>query len=198
MKWKFSFQVLLTAIALAACQSTPPPPEAAARPSDAVTLRAGDVIRIAFPGAPNLDTQQQIRRDGKIALPLAGEIQAAGLSPSQLGDQIARLYASQLVTKEVSVTVVSSSFPVFVTGAVIKPGKVLADGPITALQAVMEAGGPDYAKANLKSVVVIRQEDGQTKHYSLNLKAVLDGRQNSSFYLRPSDVVYVPERFSWF
>jgi polysaccharide biosynthesis/export protein len=198
MKWKFSLQLLLMAIALTACQSTKPPPETSLPPSETVTLRGGDIIRIAFPGAPNLDTQQQIRRDGKIALPLAGEVQAAGLSPAQLGDEIVRLYSSQLVTKEVTVTVVSSSFPVFVTGAVIKPGKVLADGPMTALQAIMEAGGPDYAKANLKAVVVIRHEDGQTKHYSLNLKAVLEGKQSSTFYLRPSDIIYVPERFSWF
>jgi polysaccharide biosynthesis/export protein len=198
MKWKISFQLLLIALAFTACQSTKPLPEASVPPSDTVTLRGGDIIKIAFPGAPNLDTQQQIRRDGKISLPLAGEVQAAGLSPAELGDQIVRLYSSQLVTKEVTVTVVSSSFPVFVTGAVIKPGKVLADGPMTALQAIMEAGGPDYAKANLKAVVVIRHEKEQAKHYSLNLKAVLDGRQSSTFYLKPSDIVYVPERFSWF
>jgi polysaccharide biosynthesis/export protein len=198
MKWNFALALLLLTVAFAACQSPSALPPVSIAPSDTVSLREGDIIKIAFPGAPNLDSQQQIRRDGKIALALAGEVQAARLSPAELGNEIARLYSSQLVTKEVTVTVVSSSFPVFVTGAVVRPGRILADGPLTALQAIMEAGGPDYAKANLKAVVVIRHEGSQAKHYNLDLKAVLEGKQTSTFYLNPSDIVYVPERFSWF
>jgi polysaccharide export outer membrane protein len=166
--------------------------------SEAITLRAGDVLRIAFPGAPNLDTTQPIRRDGKIALSMVGEVSAAGLSPADLQAEIVKLYASQLVSKEVTVTVVSSSFPVFVTGAVLRPGKILADHALSALEAVMEAGGFDYAKANLSGVAVIRQETGGVKKYTLDLKRVLDGKESETFYLQPSDIVYVPEKFSWF
>jgi protein involved in polysaccharide export with SLBB domain len=96
------------------------------------------------------------------------------------------------------VTVVSSSFPVFVTGAVLRPGKILADHALSALEAVMEAGGFDYAKANLSGVAVIRQETGGVKKYTLDLKRVLDGKESETFYLQPSDIVYVPEKFSWF
>jgi len=62
----------------------------------------------------------------------------------------------------------------------------------------MEAGGFDYTKANLKAVVVIRQEGNQTKKYNLNLKRVMDGEVSEPFYLKPSDIIYVPEKFSWF
>jgi polysaccharide export outer membrane protein len=166
--------------------------------SEAITLREGDVLRISFPGAPNLDTTQQIRRDGKIVLSLVGEVTAAGMTPAELEKEIIKLYSSQLVSKEVTVTLISSSFPVFVTGAVIRPGKILSDHPIAVLEAIMEAGGFDYAKANLGAVAVIRHEQGHVKNYTLNLKLVLQGKQSTPFYLKPSDIVYVPEKFSWF
>ncbi len=167
--------------------------------SDALTLREGDVIKISFPGAPNLDTVQPIRRDGRLGLAIVGEVQAAGLTPAELQTQLLKLYAPQLVSKEVTVTVVSSSFATFVTGSVLRPGKITSDRPITALEAIMEAGGPDYAKANLRAVVVVRQKsDGTTENFTLNLKQVLEGKNVEPFYLRPSDIVYVPERFAMF
>jgi len=103
-----------------------------------------------------------------------------------------------LVSKEVTVQVVSSSCPVYVTGAVIRPGKILADHPITVLEAIMEAGGFDYAKADLANVTVIREENSQTKNIVINLKLVLSGKQATPFHLKPSDIVYVPVKFSWF
>ena len=160
-------------------------------------LHEGDVVKISFPGAPNLNTVQQIRRDGKIALPLLGEFKAAGLRPSEMEQMLLEKYAPQLVTKEVSVTVESSSYPVYVTGAVQRSGKLVYDRPVTALEAVMEAG-VDYGKANLKEVEVIRQDKGRVQQYNLNLKRVLQGQQSEPFSLKPSDIVFVPERFSWF
>jgi polysaccharide export outer membrane protein len=189
-------------LAVAGCQTQPPQPkdigQQVSDPSQAISLREGDILKMSFPGAPNLNTTQQVRRDGKIALPLVGEIKAAGMAPAELEKEIIKLYSSQLVSKEVSVTVESSSFPVFVTGAVLRPGKVSSNRPITAIEAIMEAGGFDYAKANLKAVRVIRQEEGRVKNYSINLRLVLEGQQTELFYLKPSDIVYVPERFSWF
>ncbi|HXI53018.1 MAG TPA: hypothetical protein VNH84_15990, partial [Candidatus Saccharimonadales bacterium] len=65
--------------------------------------------------------------------------------------------------------------------------------------AVMEAGGFDYAKANLKAVTVLRQEEGgQVVNYKLNFKDTLRGPKSEPFYLKPSDIIYVPEKFSWF
>ena len=166
--------------------------------SDPVSLREGDVIRITFPGAPNLNTTAAIRRDGKITLELVGEVTAAGLTPKDLQKELVRLYADQLLDKEIYVTIESSSFPVFVTGAVLHPGKVLSNRPLSALESIMEAGGFDYTRANLKEVRIIRNVDGQMRHYTINLKQVLAGEESKPFYLKPSDIVYVPERFTWF
>jgi polysaccharide export outer membrane protein len=165
--------------------------------SEPILLREGDVLKIAFPGAPNLNTTQQIRRDGKITLPLVGDVFAAGKTRPALEAELLDLYKPQLVTKEVTVTVESSSFDVYVTGAVLRPGKVISSRPLTALEAIMEAGGPDYSRANLKSVVVTRTSKDHVEHFKLNLKGTLYGDSNEPFYLKPSDIVFVPERFQW-
>jgi len=161
-------------------------------------LHEGDSVRVNFPGAANLNTVQVVRRDGKITLPLIGEFKAAGLTPSDMEKELIKLYGPQLQTKEVNVSVESSAFSVYVTGAVLRPGKILSDRPMTALEAIMEAGGFDYTKANLKKVVVIRHENGATQHQMLNLKKVLHGEQDEPFSLKRSDIIYVPERFAWF
>jgi len=166
--------------------------------SEAETLREGDTLRIAFPGSPNLDTTQQIRRDGRITLPLIGEVEASGLTADQLQAGLVKLYTPQLSTKEVTVAVVSSTFPVYVTGCVLRPGKIESNQPLTVLAAIMEAGGFDNSRANLGDVHIVRYENGQQQNYTINLKAALKGDEKRPFYLKPSDIVYVPERFSVF
>jgi polysaccharide export outer membrane protein len=172
---------------------------AAAGQSEELTIREGDTLKVSFPGTQNLDTTQQVRRDGRITLLIIGELKVVGFKPSELEKELVKLYSSQLVSKEVSVAVESSSFAVYVTGSVLRPGKIVSDRPISVLEAIMEAGGFAGTMANMKAVVVIRkEEDGRTKNYTLNLRLVLEGKENEPFYLKPSDIVYVPERFSWF
>ncbi|HEY0943744.1 MAG TPA: polysaccharide biosynthesis/export family protein, partial [Opitutaceae bacterium] len=72
------------------CQTAGPSAEAIAQgfaePAP-VTLRDGDTVKLSFPRSPTMDTTQQIRRDGKIALPMVGEIDAVGLTPAELGQK---------------------------------------------------------------------------------------------------------------
>lgn len=188
----------------AGCQSTSSIPStpgvSATTPSkpEVIVLHEGDSIRITFPGAPNLNTVQLIRRDGRVTLPLVGEFKASGLTPSEMEKQLVELYSPQLQTKEVNVAVESSAFVVYVTGAVLRPGKIMSDRPITALEAIMEAGGFDYTKANTKSVRIIRNEAGRSEQFTVNLKRVMQGQDTSTINLKPSDIVYVPEKFTWF
>lgn len=161
-------------------------------------LREGDVLSISIPGSPTLDSSQVIRTDGKITLPLIGEVTAAGKTPEQLQDELLKLYQPQVTAKQVIVNVQSSSIPVYVTGAVLRPGPVSVNHPISALDAVMEAGGFDYTKANLKAVVIVRQEKDRTVRYTVNLKSQMAGSADHPFYLQPFDIVYVPERFTWY
>lgn len=129
---------------------------------------------------------------------MVGEVVASGQTPSELEKKLLELYSSQLVSKEVTVTVVSSSFSVYVSGAVFKPGKVVSDHPMSALEAVMEAGGFDASKADMQAVRIVRVQDGSTRTYIVNLKVALEGGPSEPFYLKRSDIVHVPEKFSWF
>jgi len=114
-------------------------------------LREGDVVKLTFPGAPNLNATTTIQRDGNINLVFLGPVKAAGKKPLELKQDVLQLYADKVESKELNIELVTDAFPVFVTGAVGRPGKVMSDHPMTVLQAVMEVGGPDYVRANLKS-----------------------------------------------
>ena len=191
--------VLLAVVA--GCQTQPAilkPTSQTTNVTEVITLREGDVLKISFPGSANLNTTQPIRRDGMISMPLVGEVKAVGKTPAELEKDLIDLYSTQLVSKVVTVEVQSSVFPVYVSGSVLRPGKIMSDHPITALEAVMEAGGFDYTKANMKKVQVTRREGESTRVYVLNLKQVMEGRGGESFYLKPADIVYVPEKFQWF
>jgi len=165
---------------------------------DAIILREGDVVRINFPGAPDLTDSYQIRRDGKISLKQAGEIIAAGKTLADLEKEILKLYEPHLVVKQVSVTLGSSSYPVFVIGAVLRPGKIMADRRLSVFEAVMEAGGFDFARANTKEVLLLREGPDGVKTFKFDLRSTLRGVSSLPFYVKPSDVIYVQEKFSWF
>lgn len=186
----------VVAALLSGCVTPPPTPltEKELTPFGSVKLREGDILIITFPGSPNLNTTQPIRRDGKIALPLVGELAAAEKTLVELEKDVLKLYEPKLVTKEVFVNLQSSAYPVFVSGAVVKPGKITCDRPMSALEAIMEAGGFDLSRANMKGVVVVREEEDRLKHYVLNLKLVFDGKSTEVFYVRPSDIIFVPEK----
>lgn len=185
---------------LVGCQTPSPTfvsPEEAG-PDRTIVLREGDVVRITFPASPTLNTVQQIRRDGNINLSLVGDVKASGLSPSELEKAIIQAYGEQLVSKEVSVTLDSAAFAIFVTGAVLRPGKVMTDRPITILEAIAEAGGFDQSRANVKAVRVMRREGDRSKTYVINLKPAISGQSTTQFFMRPFDIIHVPERFSFF
>ena len=186
---------------MAGCQTPPAPTSALDAQHSEIILQAGDVIRVSFPGAPNLDSPPQpIRVDGKITIGIVGAVDAAGLTPTQLQSALLTKLSDQLLTKEVVVTVVQSSFSVYVDGPVARPGKIISDHPITIMEAIMESGGFDYTNANTRKVVVIRHKP-QSKDYSyftIDLQDVLDGKQRDLFYLAPGDMVHVTKKFNWF
>lgn len=168
-------------------------------PFTAVGVQPGDILRINFPAAPSMNSVQQVQSDGTIALPLGGTITVKGKSPAEVEKDVLKAYDAQLVVKEVSVSVESTGFSVFVSGAVLRPGKVQCRQSMTVLEAISEAGGFAEGRANLKNVKVVRQQTGgATRTFVLDLQKMLRGDSAEPFYLRPSDVVYVPERFAFY
>lgn len=194
-----SFAAILALFGQTACETTSleAPTSTAAPTHEAAPLIEGDMLSISFPGATDLNTEQKVRRDGRITLPLVGEIVVAGLTPAQLEAKLLDLYNEQLVTKEVTVSVTASSYSFYVNGAVLSPGKKISDRPLTALEAIMEAGGPT-ATANIRKVAITRQINGEYVNYELDLQDILDGKKKSVFYIKPSDILTVPEKFALF
>jgi polysaccharide export outer membrane protein len=189
---------------LAGCEATRPPithfnTQAQSAENEAsLVLHEGDSVKIEFPGAPKFDTTQVVRRDGKITLDIMGEITVVGLTPKQLEQRLLKLYDQQLIDKRVTVSVPSSIFVLYVTGAVSRSGKLTSERHLTPLQAVLEAG-IDSIRSNLKDVIVIRTRDnGDTERYKLDLNKVLKhGEPSDPFTLKPLDIIFVPEKFSW-
>lgn len=163
-----------------------------AAPPVRVTLLPGDVVRLTFTGAPELNQSQRIRADGKLSLPLVGEVTAGGKSIGQLQGELAELYKSQLKTSDVSVSLESSVTTVVVSGAVAKPGKVVFDRPTTVFQAIMESGGATEF-GNLSRVRLVRTIHGVQQSQVMDLRPTLRGHATRAFYVRDGDIIYVPQ-----
>jgi polysaccharide export outer membrane protein len=160
-------------------------------PPVSVSLVSGDVIRLAFSGAPELNQSQKIRADGKINLPLIGEVDASGKTIGSLQSELALRYKSQLQSTTVVVTLESSVTQVVVSGAVGKPSKLAFDRPTTVFQAIMEAGGVGEF-GSLKRVHLIRIANGQQHTQILDLRPTVSGQTTRPFYVMDGDVIYVP------
>jgi len=191
-------------IAVSGCQTPELPPimptAEDANATNSIALHEGDALQIKFPSAPEMDSVQVIRADGKITILNAGEVKVSGMTPGEAQKAILDKAGKLLKVPEVSVTVQSSAFIVYVTGSVMKPGKLISDRPLTVLQAVIESG-IDPAKSNLKKVKVIRTDASAHNGYKvINLKDIFDGVawQGEPFALKPYDIIVVPEKFTWF
>lgn len=196
----FAFFGLVSILSFSGCVNpqSHTPKESQAEVPEKITLLEGDVVKITFPDSATFNTTTKIQRDGTIKLPVVGEIHVAGMTTGELEKFLVTKYADQIVSKEINVALESSTFQVYVTGAVMHPGKVVSDRPLTALEAVLEAGGVDYSQANLKGVVISRNIKGHLEHFKVNLQDVINGKSSETFHLRPNDILFVREKFSWF
>jgi polysaccharide export outer membrane protein len=157
-------------------------------------LREGDVVKIAFEGDTNMTTIAKIQLDGQINAPLVGDVKAVGRTLQELQLELMRRYQPLLKVNEITVTMVTSAASVYVSGAVLRPGRIPMDRPLTALDAIMEAGGFDHTRAKPSAVTVLRIENGRQQHFELNLKRMLRGDDPTPFYLKPFDIIHVPEK----
>jgi polysaccharide export outer membrane protein len=175
------------------CQSSLQAPLAAQQQAGTpVSLSPGDVIKLSFPATPDLNQSQKIRADGKVNLPLIGEVTAAGKTLLSFQNELVRLYKPQLRSSEVVVTLESGIMQVVVSGAVVKPQKLQFDRPTSVFQAIMEAGGVNEF-GNLKKVRLIRTVNGEQQSQVLNLTPTLRGENTQAFYIKDGDVIFVPQ-----
>ena len=155
-----------------------------------VTLSAGDVIKLTFPLASDLNQSQKIRADGKVSLPVVGEVTATGKKLLDFQNELTGLYKPQLRNSDVVVTLESGPATVIVSGYVSKPGKFSFDRPMTVFQAIMEAGGvSEYG--SLSNVHLVRIVNGEQHTQVLNIRSAVSGKTAKVNYVKDGDVIYV-------
>lgn len=161
---------------------------------DSYTIGADDILAINVWKEPDLTRSVPVRSDGKISLPLIGELQAAGTTPKQLEDDISKKLTNFVAEPEVTVIVQEIRSRKFnILGLVAKPGSYPITHTTTVLDAIALAGGfRDFAKQ--KSVYILRQSpDGSQKKLPFNYKDVVKGKNvEQNIRLEPRDTVVVP------
>jgi polysaccharide export outer membrane protein len=179
-----------TPVAAAAADTKPP---AAAPFVPEYQLGAGDKLRIEVYRDAQLSQSVQIRPDGKITLPLVGDIQASGRTPAELDEDITRALKEYVNKPSVTVIVVeATAATAFIVGGVNHPGAVTLQGPVTVLQALALAGGlTDFA--NKKNIRILRKGVTGTQSIPFNYKDAINGMSAASTLLKAGDTVVVPD-----
>ena len=165
----------------------------AAAPASDYTIGPDDVLGVVFWREPELSGDVTVRPDGRITIPVIGEIRAAGLQPEQLQKEITTAASKYISGVNVVVIVRTiNSRKVFVTGRVTTPGTFALSGALTVMQAIALAGGLTEF-ADPKKIAILRTENGQSRTLSFDYKEVREGKNlDQNVTLKPGDTIIVP------
>jgi polysaccharide export outer membrane protein len=152
-----------------------------------------DVLAISVWKDQELSRVIPVRTDGKISLPLIGEVQASGKTPKQLQAEITEGLTAFMSKPQVTVIVQEIKSQRFnILGHVLKPGSYLLNPPTTLVDAIAIAGGL-APFANAKHIYVLRDDGGKEVRLRFNYKQVIKGRrEEQNVELRARDTVVVP------
>jgi polysaccharide export outer membrane protein len=170
-------------------------PSATTKPhDDSFVIGNDDVLAISVWKEPEISRSIPVRSDGRISLPLVGEVQATGQTPLKLELEIASTLKSYIAEPEVTVIVQQINSQKFnILGMVTRPGSFPIASASTVLDAIALAGGfRDFAKQ--KSIYVLRQNaDGSQTRIPFNYKQVVKGQNPAqNIKLQPRDTIVVP------
>lgn len=168
-------------------------PSVAAGPAaDSYVIGASDVLSVTVWKQKDLSGTLLVRPDGMVSMPLLGDVQAAGLTPLQLGDQIETKLKKFIQDPEVTVVLTeSNSKAIYLLGEVGKKGPVHMTPGMTLLEAIASAGGlTDFA--NSKKMYILRDQDGKHQKIPVQYKKALKGDPTFNLVLQPGDTIVVP------
>jgi len=166
---------------------------------DSYLMAVGDQLQISVWKNPELSLSEPIRPDGKISVPLVGDVLAVGLTPVELSRIIERKLSAYIKNPNVTVILTSLQGHAFlsrirVTGSVEKNISLTYHQGMTVLDAVLEAGSVDlYADSN--STKLHRRIGAKSETYDIRLEDIMkDGDMTTNVTLMPGDIITVPER----
>lgn len=192
------FCCMALAVPMFAAQQSAPDASAAQTASKAhdaaYVIGASDMLSVNVWKEPDVSRVIPVRSDGKISLPLVGEIQASGRTPVQLEQEITAKLKAYISDPEVTVMVQESKSQKFnILGMVSKPGSYPLTSSTTVLDAVALAGGfRDFAKK--KNMYILRKDSlGQPQRIAFNYKDVITGKNpQQNIQLQDDDTIVVP------
>ena len=171
---------------------TPAPSKAATEDPNYV-IGAQDVLDVSVWKEPDFTRTVPVRPDGKISLPLLNDVQASGLTPSQLAAEVTKSLTKFVTSPQVTIIVTQiNSQRVYLLGEVARAGAYTMLPDMTILQALSNAGGfTQYA--NSKKIYVLRDENGKQQKLFFNYKDVISGKRNEqNIKLKAGDTIVVP------
>ncbi|MFZ1205515.1 MAG: polysaccharide biosynthesis/export family protein [Candidatus Acidiferrales bacterium] len=175
-------------------QETPAPaPKVSATSDPNYVIGPQDVLDIDVWKEAELTRNVPVRPDGKISLPLVNDVQAAGLTPIQLSEEITNDLKKFITDPQVTVIVSQiNSQRVYILGEMTRPGAYPLLPGMTVLQALSSAGGFTIF-ANLKKIYVLRSEGGKQEKFPFNYKEVVKGKDaDQNIILKAGDQIVVP------
>ncbi len=188
-------------ILLAACSlpiwsqtnAAQPNPARSATNDPTYVIGPEDMLGIAVWKEPDFSSTVPVRPDGKISMPLLGDVEASGKTPGQLADDLTVKLKKYIDDPRVTVVVTAiNSKRIYILGEVNHPGTINMSPNMTVLQAISAAGGPT-AYANTKKISILRTVQGKQTKFPFNYSDVVHGRTpDQNIALAPGDTVVVP------
>lgn len=175
-------------------EAAPASAQALASAQSVYRITRGDELNFRFIYTPELNIVAAVRSDGRLALPLLGDLRVEGLTIAELTERVQQGLAEQVRRPQVVINVQGTgSQRVFVGGEVVRPGVQPLVGPLTVLQAVMAAEGLREGAAPAQVLLLRRGAQGETQPIPVNLAQVMAGAPEArDLPLQPYDVVVVP------
>lgn len=167
-------------------------PDPASQVPSTYVIGADDVLYVSVWKEPDLTNTLPVRPDGKISLPLLNDVQAAGLTPTQLAESITEKLKKYITDPHVTVVVTQmNSQRIYVMGEVQHTGAMTLLPGMTVLQALASAGFTQFA--NTKGIYLLRTEHGTQQKIPINYKKLVKGEEmDQNLKLRPGDTIVVP------
>jgi polysaccharide export outer membrane protein len=197
--------IFIAIISIAGCAGKPRLPEDSLTPggpsvlTQSYKMAVGDQLQINVWKNPELSVSAPIRPDGKVSIPLIGEVMAVGYTPEQMAANIEKKLTTYVKNPNVTVILTGLEGHEFlsrirVTGAVEQNISITYHQGMTVLDAVLAAGSPNlYADRN--DTKLHRRTDKGPETYDVRLKDIMEkGDMTTNIYLLPGDIITVPER----
>jgi len=192
--------LLLAACATTGSSGAPPVPRADVQAVNTYHIGVDDQLQITVWHNPDLSVSVPVRPDGKITVPLIGDVTAGGKTPDEVSGEIKDRLQSYIRDPQVAVILIalrSNEYlsRVRVTGAVRSPISIPYRQGMTVLDAVLAAGGITEFAAPDRTELYRKGDGGSTTSYSVHLDKILQkGDLANNYPVQPGDVITVPQR----